>query len=428
VTGPPRKRLRSQRVHIQGGGGIVTGTANLSWGPAFGGVDGDEWGCGCSLLPGIDIGLDHTKGCAVHLDGDLDFNFVNPAWTLGGRVSEDAAVDYDVVRTLGGHTSFTDLDQTWTLPWSAGGQVSFDEDVNYNPLTLGAHVNHDLIDADYGTVRTCGAHATLELVDLDYGDTYRLGGHTVMDALAMDNTETLGSHLSATADGAPFWQSEAHTVGATGTTLTVNKPTGTVDGDLLLAFIALTGTASTPDVSSVPTDWALIRHTSQADGAGIDRVRSYWKLASGEGASYNWGFSAAADANLGEIHCIRGVHQTTPINIDNGNGQNVIDPINPTVTTTSVNCLVFAFLWHDHLLGTAPTNGTHAPPAGHDEHGEQIDTHTAAANYRSHTMTKVFAAAASTGTVTHDCTNTVTATNAICQRVAVAPGTITLAA
>lgn len=98
----------------------------------------------------------------------------------------------------------------------------------------------------------------------------------------------------------------------------------------------------------------------------------------------------------------------------------VTDPVSPSVTTTTGNCLVLAALAHYH----AAFNNSHTPPSSHVE---VSDFETSGISFLSATTDfKVYAPAAATGTATHDCTETV-ATDAVMHRVAIAPGTTTIA-
>lgn len=71
-------------------------------------------------------------------------------------------------------------------------------------------------------------------------------------------------------------------------TLTLSKPTGTADGELLVAVVGL-GTNSSV-VSSVPSGWTATAG-SPASVSLVTNVYVYWKLASSEGASWDWGLN-----------------------------------------------------------------------------------------------------------------------------------------
>jgi hypothetical protein len=96
----------------------------------------------------------------------------------------------------------------------------------------------------------------------------------------------------------------ANTVAAN--TIVINKPTGTVPGDVLVASIAVNG-ASTP---TAPSGWIQI---AAVTGASNPRLYSYYRVAgSGEPTIYTWTLSAAV-ANSGGIARYSGVNNATPL-------------------------------------------------------------------------------------------------------------------
>lgn len=69
--------------------------------------------------------------------------------------------------------------------------------------------------------------------------------------------------------------------------ITVTKPTGTVNGDILFCWIGWQGSAT---IDSVPSGWILLgSYTVEGD-----RYALYYKVASGEGASWTWSLTATA--------------------------------------------------------------------------------------------------------------------------------------
>jgi len=69
--------------------------------------------------------------------------------------------------------------------------------------------------------------------------------------------------------------------------ITVTKPTGTVDGDILFCWI---GWYAAVTIDSVPAGWNLLGEYL----VNTDRYALYYKIASGEGASWVWSFTATA--------------------------------------------------------------------------------------------------------------------------------------
>lgn len=80
--------------------------------------------------------------------------------------------------------------------------------------------------------------------------------------------------------------------GAAPTSIGVAKPTGTTDGDLLLAFVVI---SADKEISAAPDGWALLASANTGTATGDCRHHAYWKIAAGEGSSYTWTFSGTAD-------------------------------------------------------------------------------------------------------------------------------------
>lgn len=232
--------------------------------------------------------------------------------------------------------------------------------------------------------------------------------------------------LTGTVTGAPFWQSVAtRALTAAGTLITIDAPIGTVQGDLMLAWLGAAASGVTNPTVSAPAGWTPILATNLNDAAVRYHGATFWKIAtSSEPASYDFTVAVSASQGTGEIHRINGTDATTPINVS---ATAILaaagldpDPDAPSVTTTVTNCMVFAFLLHAHL--TLPQ--THTPGASNAERTDFESTVTGT-SLGSSSQTRVFAAAAATGTVAFDCTETV-ATGAIMQRIAIAPGPLAI--
>jgi hypothetical protein len=69
--------------------------------------------------------------------------------------------------------------------------------------------------------------------------------------------------------------------------ITVTKPTGTVDGDILFCWIGYRDLSGFT-IDSVPAGWALLAAYIDAN---TDKYAVYWKVAASEPASWNWSFS-----------------------------------------------------------------------------------------------------------------------------------------
>jgi hypothetical protein len=68
----------------------------------------------------------------------------------------------------------------------------------------------------------------------------------------------------------------------------VNKPTGTVNGDIMFMFLTTRATTSIATVDTVPDGWTLIAYNTVVSGTSYMTWYLYYKIASGEGTSYTW--------------------------------------------------------------------------------------------------------------------------------------------
>lgn len=143
--------------------------------------------------------------------------------------------------------------------------------------------------------------------------------------------------------------SNAHNFYSSGT-LTITKPTGTVNDDLMIAVIG--GTPSTL------TGWTQIG--TGASGTSLATVRAYWKKAASEGASYAWSITSSTDA-WGVIVSYRGCDPTTPVDTTNTTtGAHTGTAFTPSsVTTTAQQLLVgWAMEYKFDGSGSASTTWT----------------------------------------------------------------------
>ncbi len=123
------------------------------------------------------------------------------------------------------------------------------------------------------------------------------------------------------------------------TTITVNKPTGVVQGDTEVAMISYRPNTET---LTAPTGWVLENNqTNSFDDA--DGMATYVLLAgASEPSSYTWTLSSGSTGSAGAIEDFSGVSPTTPVNavsstapLDNSYIQNA-----PSVTSTVSGAMV----------------------------------------------------------------------------------------
>ncbi|HTL31570.1 MAG TPA: hypothetical protein VL326_00520, partial [Kofleriaceae bacterium] len=104
--------------------------------------------------------------------------------------------------------------------------------------------------------------------------------------------------------------STTKTNGVASTTFTVAMPTGTVQGDVMIASISSTGTG-TP--TAVPSGWTLVRSIS---GSGVG-LFIYRKVAgAAEAGPYTWTLGATAQSNAGGIESFYNVDNANPVDVD----------------------------------------------------------------------------------------------------------------
>lgn len=162
--------------------------------------------------------------------------------------------------------------------------------------------------------------------------------------------------------------------GATTTTsATVNKPTGTQDGDLLLAFVSnYNGFGG--DISVVPSGWTLLGTRTQWRQGGDFYARVYYKIASGEPASWTWQASVATEFII-DVVAISGVDTTTPINqsSQNTSASSTSTAAGTSVTPTVDNCLVLTHIF----ARSVATSTALTQPTGYTEDYDVRSTNAA---------------------------------------------------
>lgn len=118
------------------------------------------------------------------------------------------------------------------------------------------------------------------------------------------------------ADPAPF-RSEAHAIYVGGTTIVVTKPAGTINGDIMIAFIESERPSGLPQMTiTPPAGWTQIDVTTTVKDTVVglrEDCAIFFRVASGEGASYTFTFNASpADASAAIVTHQNGGSLTTP--------------------------------------------------------------------------------------------------------------------
>lgn len=151
-------------------------------------------------------------------------------------------------------------------------------------------------------------------------------------------------------------------VGATNgaQSLVINKPAGVVDGDVMIAVISSTGTY-TP-----PSGW-----TSLGALTPSYRAEAWYRVASGEGASYTWSLADTDGVSaVGIIAAYFGQDLTVTIDADaeQANAAST-SAVAPSVTATIPGDMLVCAFTSGNVDGTGGTNSS-TPPAGMTERAD----------------------------------------------------------
>jgi len=127
-----------------------------------------------------------------------------------------------------------------------------------------------------------------------------------------------------------------------GSSITIQRPSATVAGDVLVASVSarVSGTTSI----GAPSGWNLVRRDSGTSGYGNLTQAVYYKVAGAlEPASYAWALGSSTSATGGILDA-KGVDRVTPI--DSHSGAFVPytrNPLAPSVRTTVAGDIVVGF-------------------------------------------------------------------------------------
>jgi alkaline phosphatase D len=112
-----------------------------------------------------------------------------------------------------------------------------------------------------------------------------------------------------------FVASASNTVQNPATSLACNKPTGTADGHVLLAYLATQALGANFDVTvTPPSGWTLVVGGNDLGASTSIRLDVYVKVAASEGSSWTWNYTAPSGAHAAiVVQAWSGVDTTTPI-------------------------------------------------------------------------------------------------------------------
>ena len=149
------------------------------------------------------------------------------------------------------------------------------------------------------------------------------------------------------------------------TSLTITKPAGVVEGDVMVAFIAIdVDVAITP-----PAGWSTLAGGGAIDGNILLSQGVYRKVAGpAEPADYTWSFAPSFSNVAGRILAYIGVDPNNPVESSNVNTGNDASPVGLSLTPATANTMLVggAAAW-------APL-ASFTTPAGMTERAEQLLT------------------------------------------------------
>jgi peptidoglycan/xylan/chitin deacetylase (PgdA/CDA1 family) len=144
-----------------------------------------------------------------------------------------------------------------------------------------------------------------------------------------------------------------------GSSITLAKPSGTVNGDVLVAAIDIAGTTTV----TAPGGWTLVRST--ASGSSLTQATYLHVAGTSEPSSYQWRFSSSRMASA-VMAAYVGVNTTAPVDISGGgSSSDSSSDVAPSVTTTVAGDLLIG------VFGEA-ANASVTPPTGMLEQVEQL--------------------------------------------------------
>jgi chitinase len=158
--------------------------------------------------------------------------------------------------------------------------------------------------------------------------------------------------------GAPIttiaFRSQSTQLASNSASITIAKPSGAMQGDLLLGHIANGNDLTiTP-----PSGWILLDANSVTTGNGFGQA-SYYKIAgASEPANYTWS-SSGTNYLAGAILAYSGVNSSNPINAHGGRADaSSTSHSTPTITTTVDGSVIVSFFGTDVTNALAPDSWT----------------------------------------------------------------------
>lgn len=283
---------------------------------------------------------------------------------------------------------------TWTLDVrTAGGIAAFSGVDTLNPIdNWGARSNNDTATITLPNIATnsnnvmlvaplsssrAGTHTNATGMAEPYDIASGAGPNGVSASLG-----TLGSFTNATtgartASSGSNVDNVAHMISlrAGGAALTINVPTGTTVGDVMIASITMRPCSSTNNGActttvTAPTGWTLVRTVQTTNGGGTDgngnQLWVYQRVVTGaEPVSYTWFFGGRPQqaGAMGGILTFSGVDNSSPIVVESG--QNTATGTSHATQAINTGTVTDTMLVSSHASNSSTTWN---PPTGMTEH------------------------------------------------------------
>lgn len=141
----------------------------------------------------------------------------------------------------------------------------------------------------------------------------------------------------------PILRSVGESPGVASTTCVVVKPAGLTVDDLMVAHIYFKGHGSGDPPIAAPGGWTDIRQDSVY--ISFHTAALFWKIAdAADVAAADFTFTGEDALNLGAISAWTGHDAITPINANNGQGNEASTTVtSPAITPSVANCAILLF-------------------------------------------------------------------------------------
>jgi len=324
----------------------TTFTIRFKDGTLYGDVTSNQWQIDATLVHVWDNPQNWELDLEIQFTDFIDFLSTEKLCIYAGALgNEDLKVDYwngtdwenlatDITINSWNNYTVSLTSSTFTIRFKDGTNV-------------GDTATQDQWQIDVSLLRVEGAGSIEDAVDNDTSDVDE--SDDIGSLNDFDNMKTYDSNyanLTETASGGEItYVNYAQNSNNDGGSVTVNKPSGTIDDDFMFAIVisARGSDADGSTISSAPPGWTE-EHNYINTAASGQQVYIYWKIASSEGASYTWTWTDSDCSSVGQIMTYRGVDTSSPIHKEGTvNQESSIDPMMPSITPTEDGCVILIY-------------------------------------------------------------------------------------